>query len=208
MEKEQNNSLFSLFSRTHVITAAVFTIIFTALTFCTGFLVPKPSGAVNARLKAYEKRDDAYIVAYEEYNAVQAEIDNLNTQINTNQNELDDFNKSRDSLDKITEKNTQLQEQKEQLQNEINSKNAVLSSLSGKTEKNSGSTITLSSGNYTVGENIAGGNYTVMGSGSIVISNSGKARVNKQIKSDGERFTLNVGDIVKIDGNAKFVRED
>ena len=136
------------------------------------------------------------------------EIEKLNTNLGSTAQELEEFNQSRDSIDKITQKNNELETQKEQLQNEINSKRAVLDTLDGKTSASSSSALTLTSGRYTVGENLTSGSYTITGSGSIVISNSGTARVNKSLKSDGEKFTLSEGDILRIDGSAKLIKEE
>ena len=68
-------------------------------------------------------------------------------------------------------------------------------------------TVTLISGEYKVGENIAEGTYNVIGNGSIAISRNGKSIANKPLKSDGESFTLNSGDKIVISGNAKFIPE-
>lgn len=176
--------------------------------FFAGFFIPKPASAVNSRLDTYKTKDSAYIEKNDEYTSAKRETDALNERLDEARQELDEFNQSRDSLDKITQKNDELTAQKEQLQNELNSKRAVLSALSGKTVNGANSTVTLTSGRYTVGENIISGSYTVTGTGSIVISSSGQAKVNKQLKPDGERFTLSDGEILRIDGSAKLIREE
>lgn len=194
--------------RPYIITAAAAAVLIAASAFFAGFLIPKPIAAVNMKLSSYEKKNSEYIDASDAYTAVEKEVNKLNSRLTEAQEQLDDFNQSRDSLDKITEKNNQLQAQKEQLQNEISAKKAVLDTLSPKAAKSVNSTVTLSSGRYTAGENFVSGTYVIMGTGSIAISSDGKARVNKALKSDGEKFTLNDGDILKIDGNAKLIREE
>lgn len=195
-------------NRMYIIISAALAVCIAAMAFFAGFFIPKPASAVNARLDTYKTKDSAYIEKNDEYTSAEKETEALNARLDDAQKELDEFNKSRDSLDKITQKNDELTAQKEQLQNELNSKRAVLDTLNGKTVKSANSTVTLSSGRYTVGENVISGNYTITGTGSIVISNSGKARVNKQLKSDGERFMLSDGEIIRIDGNAKLIREE
>lgn len=187
-----------------VITAAVVI----AAAFFAGFLIPKPIGAVTMRLNAYEKKDREYLDALNAYDKSEQEVKMLNDELSEKQTELEKFNGSRGSLDKITERITELQTQKEQLQNEISAKRAVLDTLTPKAEGALNSTVTLSSGRYTVGENIIAGTYMITGTGSIVISAGGKARVNKAIKSGGEEFTLSDGEIIKIDGSARLTRED
>lgn len=194
--------------RPYIITAAAAAVLIAAASFFAGFFIPKPIAAVNMKLSHYEKKNSEYIDASNAYTSAEKEVNELNSRLTEAQEQLDDFNQSRGSLDKITEKNNQLQSQKEQLQNEISAKRAVLDTLNPKAEKSVNSTVTLSSGRYTAGENFVSGGYVIMGTGSIVISSGGKARVNKALKSDGEKFTLNDGDILKIDGNAKLVREE
>lgn len=194
--------------RPYIIISAVLAAFILTASFFAGFFIPKPIAAVNMKLSSYEKKNREYIEASDAYTSAEKEIEALNSKLTEAQENLDDFNQSRDSLDKITEKNDELQSQKEQIQNEISAKKAVLDTLNPAVAKSINSTVTLASGRYTVGENLVSGSYNVMGTGSIVISGGGKARVNKALKSDGEKFTLNDGDIIKIDGNAKLVREE
>lgn len=195
-------------SRPYRIIAVLTAAVVIAALFFAGFFIPKPISAINMRLDAYEKKDKAYLEALTAYNDMKKEVEELNEELSSGQTELEKFNSSRDSLDRITEKISELEAQKEQLQNEINSKRAVLDALTPKTVAAANSTVTLSSGRYTVGENVMAGGYMVTGTGSIVISTDGKARVNKALKSDGEQFALSDGDIVKIDGSARLTREE
>lgn len=199
---------YSKKERIYIALSAAAVITIAALAFFAGFFLPKPIGAINISLNAYEKKDGAYLDALDAYTASEKEIEKLNTDLGSTAQELEEFNQSRDSIDKITQKNNELETQKEQLQNEINSKRAVLDTLDGKTSASSSSALTLTSGRYTAGENLTAGNYTITGTGSIVISNSGTARVNKSLKSDGEKFTLSEGDILRIDGSAKLIKEE
>ncbi len=54
-------------------------------------------------------------------------------------------------------------------------------------------------------KNIKAGKYTIMGSGSIAISSSGKARVNSNLTADGKDYVLNDDETIKIKGKAQFI---
>jgi predicted nuclease with TOPRIM domain len=172
-----------------------------------GIYVPKSTASVEKQLSSLRASDKTYIEKKSEYDALVSEEEQLSSHIEQTNDELEKFEKTQDNLDKLSQKNIQLQSEKEQLQNEIASKQSKLSSLESSVNAYSRSSVTWSSGKYTVGTNIAAGTYIITGTGSIAISNSGTARVNKSLKSDGEVFTLNDGDIIKIDGNAKLVSE-
>ena len=105
----------------------------------------------------------------------------------------------------ISESNDALQKEKDTLRDEVRKKQSTLAGLESSVSSQTKKIITWSSGRYNVGKDIAPGTYTVTGTGSISIGNSGKSLANKNLKSDGEAFTLNDGDVIQIDGNAKFV---
>lgn len=181
--------------------------LFVLIALFAGILVPKSSGTVDRQLASLHGSDKTYVEKKTDYDALLSEEKQLNSHLEKTQEELDKFNKTQDNLDKLAQKNDELQKEKEQLQSDVSSKQNTLSALDASISSYSRSSITWPSGRYTVGENIAEGTYTIMGSGSIAISNSGTARVNKALRSDGEKFTLNSGDIIKIDGNAKLIPE-
>ena len=54
-------------------------------------------------------------------------------------------------------------------------------------------------------DSIKAGKYTIMGSGSIAISLSGKARVNSNLTADGKDYVLNDDETIKIKGKAQFI---
>ncbi|MCC8160038.1 MAG: hypothetical protein LIO53_01735 [Oscillospiraceae bacterium] len=172
-----------------------------------GIFIPKSDSTVSNALAALREKDSEYITAKENNDSVSSEVESMNTRLAESQAELEEFTQSQDNLEKITDKIDEITAEKESLQSELSSKQNKLSSLTASLNAQSKKTITLTSGTYTVGKNIAAGTYTVTGSGSIAISNSGKSKVNKTLKSDGETFTLSDEDIIKIDGNAKFIPE-
>ncbi len=179
-------------------------IIFVALGL--GFIIPKSDSALSSSLENLRETDTSYLNAKGEYDSISKEILSLTKELETKQENMNNMDKTQDSLDKIIQENDSLSKEKETLQNEINSKQRTLDNLekSTSTEKSS---IMWSSGTYKVGKNIAEGKYTVTGTGSIVIANSGNARVNTRLKSDGASYTLLDGDTIKIDGSAKFIPE-
>ena len=109
------------------------------------------------------------------------------------------------SFEKINDENDKLEKEKEELQNTVNTKQSTLDSLNNQVSSTSQSTLTLTSGTYAVGENIKAGKYTIMGSGSIAISSSGKARVNSNLTADGKDYVLNDDETIKIKGKAQFI---
>ncbi|MGN0106677.1 MAG: hypothetical protein ACI4A5_03125 [Hominilimicola sp.] len=172
-----------------------------------GIMLPKSDNAVSKRLAALHETDKTYIEAIENKDTATREKENTDSRLAEKQKELEEFNKSQDNLNKISESNDALKKEKEALQDEIKKKQNTLTDLDTSVTSQTKKIITWSSGRYTVGKNIAPGNYTVTGSGSISIGNSGKSLANKNLKSSGEVFTLNDGDVIQIDGNAKFIPE-
>ncbi len=192
-----------LFVKLYILVIAAITVI--AVT--AGIFTPKSNSAIDRRLNALRTSDKAYLEKQAEYQGIQSETEQQKKHIEEKQAELERLNNSQDNLDKLSQKNSELEDEKKQLQDEVNLKQKTLNALDISLDSYIRSSITLSSGRYTVGENISEGKYTITGTGSIVVSNSGTARINKPLKSDGESLTLKNGDIVKIDGNAKLVLE-
>lgn len=177
------------------------------LSLATGIFIPKSLKSIDKRLVSLRQTDKIYLEKQSEYEAAQSEEKQLKNHLDEKNAELEKLGQSQDSLDKLSEKNSELQNEKQQLQNEVNTKKNTLNSLNASLNSHTTSSITCPSGRYTVGENITEGKYIITGTGSIVVSSSNTARVNKSLKSDGESFTLNNGDIVQINGNAKLILE-
>lgn len=212
---EENISKYSikkLFSRFNIpplfVKLYVVSILFiVAAALTAGILVPKSGNAVDRRLNSLHSSDKSYVEAHSLYEDTQNEKKQLEKRLEEKKTELERLNNSQNNLDKLAQKNAELEDEKKQLQDEINLKQKTLSALEISLDSYIRSSVTLSSGRYTVGENLAEGKYTITGTGSIVVSNSGTARINKTLKSDGESITLKNGDIIKLDGNAKLVLE-
>ena len=175
------------------------------IAFAAGLILSKSDGMITKQLEVMRERNDEYAQAKELNDSAVLENDNAKKRLEDKEKELDTLNQSQDNLNKLSSANEDLEKEKQSLENEIASKRRELAGLETSVADKTKRTITWSSGRYTVGENIAAGAYTVTGSGSISIGGSGKSRVNKSLKSDGETFTLSNGDVIQIDGSAKFV---
>ena len=172
---------------------------------CTAYFVPKSENAVSKGLEHLMQKDSAYLEAQSAYDAAAAERDNLKSELELKKQALEEFHGAQSSLDKINKLNDELKKTRDRLKNDVSAKQAELDSLAGEQEKAANKITTLSSGQYTVGEDIAEGVYTITGTGSIAIANSGRSTANKLLKADGESFTLKQGDRVQIEGSAKLI---
>lgn len=173
----------------------------------TAILIPQTESAVYQQTEKLYLSNEEYISAKEENDKLSEAVANLDSDLSKGKSTLENLDKSQENLDSIREENASLEKEKEKLQNSIASKQRTLDGLKKSYDNYVNNSLTWSSGRYTVGKNIAAGTYNVTGSGSIVISNSGSARVNESLKSEGKKYTLSDGDIIKIDGNAKFTVE-
>ena len=173
--------------------------------FFVGFFIPKSDSKISKRLEELQNTNSEYVTAQNNYLSLSDEINNLNSDLADKQKSYEEFTTSQNGLEKINDENDKLEKEKEELQNTVNSKQSTLDSLNNQVSSTSQSTLTLTSGTYTVGENIKAGKYTIMGSGSIAISSSGKARVNSNLTADGKDYTLNDDETIKIKGKAQFI---
>ena len=163
--------------------------------FFVGFFIPKNDNKITKRLEKLQNTNSEYITAQNNYSSLSYEINTLNSDLADKKKNYEEFTTSQNGLEKI----------KEELQNTVNTKQSTLDSLNNQVSSTSQSTLTLTSGTYAVGENIKAGKYTIMGSGSIAISSSGKARVNSNLTADGKDYVLNDDETIKIKGKAQFI---
>ena len=165
-----------------------------ALSLILGIALPLSDAVVSHRLASMRLSDSDYVNARQNADSAKNERDSAAKRLEEKKDELDKFNDA-------------LEQEKNALSDELASKRSALAAIQASLADKTKKTVTWSSGRYTVGVNIAEGRYTVTGTGSISIGSSGKSSVNKLLKSDGDVFTLTNGDIIQIDGNAKFVPE-
>lgn len=185
-------------------------IISAAIVICTSaaaYFIPKSESAVSGGLERLMRKDSAYLEAKNNYDAAIAEQNNVTKELDEKKNALEEFRKSQNSIDKISKLNAELEQTRDKLKKDAEDKQKELDTLTSIQEKPASRTATLSSGYYTVGEDIAEGTYTVAGTGSIAIANSGRSIANKPLGAEGESFTLKAGDHVQIEGNARFVTQ-
>lgn len=188
-----------------IIMTAVVSLALISVAGITGFNVPKSDNVVSARLEALHQKDVEYTEINGEYTTLASETDRLKSDLTEKEKSLEEFSTSQNVLDKINSENEELEKEKNQLQSEVSSKQNTLNALEGQAKASSQAKVTLSSGTYKVGESIKSGKFLVTGSGSITISSSGTARVNTSLTSDGKEYTLNDGDLIKINGKAQFI---
>ena len=163
--------------------------------FFVGFFIPKNDNKITKRLEKLQNTNSEYITAQNNYSSLSDEINTLNSDLADKKKNYEEFTTSQNGLEK----------EKEELQNTVNTKQSTFDSLNNQVSSTSQSTLTLTSGTYAVGENIKAGKYTIMGSGSIAISSSGKARVNSNLTADGKDYVLNDDETIKIKGKAQFI---
>lgn len=169
-----------------------------------GFFIPKGSHAVSRGLEALREKDSEYIEAATALEEETQKGAALRKSLSDKQTELEKFHTSQDNLEKITESNSTLEEERNNLLAEVNEKQQRLSALEASASTFANRIITWSSGDYTVGTDVAAGKYMITGVGSIAIARDGKSIANKLLKADGEQFTLSAGDKIHIDGSAKL----
>ena len=182
--------------------ASAAVIIAAALTL---FFIPKSDGAAERALNSLRENNGAYIEAKAAYDDAVAENERLGGELKSKNEELDEFRTAQGGLDKINESNAELEKQRDELLKKADEKQAEYNSLTAAQDGGSGRIVTLPSGYYTAGKDIAAGKYTVTGSGSIAVARGGKSTANKLLTPDGEEFELRNDDRVQIDGSAKFV---
>lgn len=171
----------------------------------SAFSYRKTITTTTKRLEKLQNTNSEYITAQNNYSSLSDEINTLNSDLADKKKNYEEFTTSQNGLEKINDENDKLEKEKEELQNTVNTKQSTLDSLNNQVSSTSQSTLTLTSGTYAVGENIKAGKYTIMGSGSIAISSSGKARVNSNLTADGKDYVLNDDETIKIKGKAQFI---
>lgn len=166
-----------------------------------------------------EKREDIVEAEYKTQLAESSKYNDLKKSVSAIKEEIEDLTKTRDEKQAVYDALTdyelrssdaddrldELQKRLDDLNDEIEEKQKKLDKLNE--DKKTPSIVNLIPGRYSVGEgkNIAAGKYSVTGSGSIVVSaSSGSAKLNSVLGTEGIVITLDEGDIIKLDTNAKF----
>lgn len=203
--KKYWSSLENNLSKRFIIVTAVASLILIIAVAIVGFCVPKSNNVIASHLEKLRTTDSQYVTSFESVSNLSDEIKRLNDNLTEKKSNLEEFTTSQNVLDKINDENDKLEQEQSDLQAEVNKKQSEVDRLEKQEKASSQATVTLSSGTYTVGENVKSGKFTVTGTGSITISSNGKAKVNTTLTSDGKEYTLNDGDIIKIQGKAQLI---
>lgn len=192
-------------TRKFVILTSILAGLIVACALAMGIILPKSDNAIEHGLYALKEKSKSYTEAKAENDALRKKNEELNKQLEERTKDLETFHSSQNNLDKITESNTSLESERDILKDEVSKKKARLDSINAAESAYAQRIITWTSGDYTVGEDIATGKYMITGTGSIAVAKNGKSRVNKMLTSNGELLTLSDGERIRIDGSAKLV---
>lgn len=199
-EEKQNSKMFFIVSA--AIAAAVLLSVFFA-----GILSYKDEEDVNYKFSHMQTSSKKYANAQERINLINEEITELEDEIAEKQTELNTITEYESNTGEIKSKQNVLNANLKELQNTEKNKEKQLSDLESSVKSKIPTMITLTPGLYTVGENLISGNYNAVGDGAIVVSSaSGGAKINTSLNSDAISFTLENGDIIKLETKAVFSR--
>lgn len=173
------------------------------LSAAAGYLIPKSDSSVSRRIEKLHTAEHEYVLAKEDNQAAADKVISLAKELEEKKQENEDIAFSRDNADKTAAENSSLTQQKQQLLSDINAKKAQLADIEASLGSAGKSVLTFEECTVTVGEQLAAGEYSVAGSGNIVISANGKARVNEEL-GDGKAYTVKSGEVIRIKGRAVF----
>lgn len=173
--------------------------------FFAGILSYKDEEDINYKFSHVQTSSKKYSNAQERINLVNGEITELEDEIAEKQTELNTITEYESNTGEIKSKQNVLNAELKDWQNAVSAKEKTLAELDKNIKKKLPSMITLSPGLYTVGENIFSGNYNAVGDGSIVVSSAnGGAKINTSLTSEASSFSLDDGDIIKLETKAVF----
>ena len=206
-DESDNNADCSGNSKMFFIISAAVALSVLLSVFFAGILSYKDEEDINYRFSHIQTSSKKYSNAQERINLVNDEITALEDEIAEKQAELNTITEYESNTGTIKSKQNSLSAELKELQNTVKNKEKVLSDLENSIKKKMPSIITLTPGLYTVGENLFSGSYNAVGDGSIVVSSAnGGAILNTSLTSDAVSFTLEDGNIVKLETKAVFNR--
>lgn len=174
-----------------------------AAAFICALNMPKDEEVLNEAAETLRAEDD--------YTALKTEYEAAAAQVSALQESADEKKELSEGLVDFENTRAALRSQISALQSElvtVNDENTALqqqvNELDAQIQNRVGSSITLSAGRYTAGEQIAPGKYSVTGTGNLVVaSDEGESKVNEKIES-GVEVTLEDGDRLSLDATTKF----
>lgn len=173
--------------------------------FFIGYSVKKDNRAIEKKYAELRETNN-------KYNTLVSDTDDLGKEIDTLTLERDRMKSESDSLKEYESRSEEIDAQIASLESEIDSikadssaKQNEINQLTGSISSKAASIVNLSSGIYTVGENINAGKYLVTGSGKILVSNSrGGVKLNTILTADATEVQLDDNDKIQLDTRAKF----
>lgn len=189
-----------------MILSAVFAALFAVLCgYVIGLLIPKNSGRVAEITEQLKEESEQFQKALSDNSRLNGNVEDLydeRAQKKAELNSITDYEETRDqAINELYEISSQL----EDLNNQIAEKENKVAELDASIKAAGGGEITLSPGMYTVGKQLAAGEYSVTGNGSILVSDSqSKLKINTKLTSSAYTCPLSNGDIIKLETEAKF----
>ena len=148
----------------------------------------------------------------ESYTALKEQLDSLNEEVNTLRSDSEEKKELSESIADFDNSRASLRSQIEEKKNELDSLNREnaelqqqINDLNAQIESQSGAIITLSAGQYTVGEDIPPGKFSITGTGTFVSASSeGRSKYNSRLGSTPLEAILESGDKIRLDSATKF----
>ncbi len=146
------------------------------------------------------------------YAELKARNESLNEELTALRSQLEEKKALTDSIADFDNSRASLRAQIEEKKNELdrlNNENSELQqqigALNTQIEGQSGAILTLSAGQYTVGEDIPVGKFSITGTGTFVSASSdGRSKYNSRLGSSPLEAILESSDRVKLDSTTKF----
>jgi ABC-type Na+ efflux pump permease subunit len=173
--------------------------------YVIGLAIPKSSERISEIVEQMKNDDDDYQKALSSNDKLTRDVDNLYDEKAQRKAELENITDYEETRDMAKDELDELTAQLEDVQKEVALKSDELEQLDNKIKASGGSEITLSPGMYTVGKQIPAGEYSVIGNGSLLVSDSqSNLKINTKLTSSAYTCQLSNGDTIKLETQAKL----
>ena len=188
-----------------VIVTLILAAVLLIASFVAGRTWTKPKSKVDSLYLELLKTDSDYLKIHDEASSTLESLDKLKAERDEKQKEMDDLSKFEEEQAQVQQRIYEMQSQLEQLQSDIKAKQSKIEKTDAEIEKKSKLTSELTPGIYTVGKQIAPGQYTVTGDGALTVSDgSGGFRQSEILSDEGTACTLEEGYVIKLETTAVF----